>query len=148
MIKLNKKIVLIALVFILVISIISATSFVNAISDTDLSNYAVRAKVEGGTTKLSELASKVLGVMTVVGVLVSVGGIMIIGIQTMTASAQEKAVYKQKIIPFLIGFIIFISIAGIVRFIRTTTFKLQRQDPIGHNSSVPYDPDNPVQFQP
>ena len=109
MIKFNSKIILIALIFILVMS---AINIVYAIEDTDF--YTVSPTVQGENTEFSKMISSVLGIIVVVGIIVAVGGIMILGIQTMTASAQEKAIYKQKLIPFIIGFIILITSTAIV----------------------------------
>ena len=110
--KVNKKIILIALIFIFIISIINTTY---AISNPD--DFKVDPVAKGDNTKWAQLISQILGIITVVGILVAVGGIMIIGIQTIFGSASEKAIYKQKMLPFIIGLVILISITSIVSII-------------------------------
>lgn len=108
--KFYKKTIFIALIFIAIISIITTTY---AISTPE--NYMVGVgDAPSAGSRFSNILNTVLGIITTVGIIVAVGGIMIIGIQTMTASAQEKAVYKQKIIPFIIGFVVLVASRTIV----------------------------------
>ena len=111
MVKLNKKIIIIALIFITFVSIMNTS---HAIQDTSI--YVVSPTTPNDTTssKIGYIVSKVLGILTVFGVIVGVGGISIIGIQTILASAEEKAVYKQKILPFFIGLILLFAAATLV----------------------------------
>lgn len=113
MIKFNSKIILIALIFIAIFSIITTTY---AISSTDYYEVGIENAPSAGS-RFSNILGTVLGIITTVGIIIAVGGIMIIGIQTMTASAQEKAVYKQKIIPFIIGFVVLVASKTIVEII-------------------------------
>ena len=141
MIKINKKLLLIALILVLIISIVSS---VYAIPDTSI--YELKPEVEGDTGEFADMASKVLGIITVVGILVAVGGIMVLGIQTMTASAAEKAVYKQKFLPFIVGLAILISATGIVSTILNVVTGKGGGTPSPENPHPrpPYDPGTPV----
>lgn len=63
-----------------------------------------------------ELASKANIIATIirnVGIVVSVIALMIIGIRTMTASVEEKAVYKQALPGYILGVIMVIAISVI-----------------------------------
>ena len=111
----NKKILIIALIFSIVLSI---SSIVLAIDDPDF--YKPNENL-GETTIFSEMVSSVLGVISVIGIFVAVAGIMIIGIKTIFGSVEEKADYKKKILPFIIGAIILFVPATAVRLIYKTT---------------------------
>ena len=87
----NKKILIIALIFSIVLSI---SSIVLAIDNPDF--YKPDDDL-GETTIFSEMVSSVLGVISVIGIFVAVAGIMIIGIKTIFGSVEEKADYKKKI---------------------------------------------------
>lgn len=111
----NKKILIIALIFSIVLSI---SSLVLAIDDPDF--YKPDENL-GETTIFSEMVSSVLGVISVIGIFVAVAGIMIIGIKTIFGSVEEKTDYKKKILPFIIGAIILFVPATAVRLIYHTT---------------------------
>lgn len=111
----NKKILIIALIFSIVLSI---SSLVLAIDNPD--EYKPDENL-GETTIFSEMVSSVLGVISVIGIFVAVAGIMIIGIKTIFGSVEEKADYKKKILPFIIGAIILFVPATAVRLIYKTT---------------------------
>lgn len=111
----NKKILIIALIFSIILSI---SSLVLAIDDPDF--YKPDENL-GETTIFSEMVSSVLGVISVIGIFVAVAGIMIIGIKTIFGSVEEKVDYKKKILPFIIGAIILFVPATAVRLIYHTT---------------------------
>ena len=112
MIKLNrKKIISIALI---VITILSIATQVMAV---DPNQYDPRGK--GGRSNLSlNKAGQVLGYIRLVGIIVAVASLMVIGIKFMLASAEEKAEYKKKMIPYIIGFIMLIAIISILTAIQ------------------------------
>lgn len=53
--------------------------------------------------ELKEKTENVLGIVQVIGSVVSVIMLMAIGIKYMLGSVEEKAEYKQTLIPYLIG---------------------------------------------
>ena len=55
------------------------------------------------STQLNNMAGNVLGAIQMVGTVVSVIVLIIIGIKYMLGSVEEKAEYKQRLIPYLIG---------------------------------------------
>ncbi len=62
----------------------------------------------GSSQKLEEKAETILGVIQVVGIVVSVVMLMIIGIKYMMGSLEERAEYKETLKPYIIGaFLIF-----------------------------------------
>lgn len=111
MIKSYKKMAIIALVFIVSLTLITTTY---AISDTSRYQVSASSAPNAGST-FAMISGKVLGVITVAGILVAVGGMMILGIQFMRGSVEEKATYKQKLVPFIVGFFILVTAVTIVK---------------------------------
>lgn len=69
------------------------------------------------TTKLQSVGNGIIGVLKVVGVILSVIVMMILGFKYMMGSAEDKADYKKSMIPYLVGAVcIFIApfIAGAI----------------------------------
>ncbi len=60
-------------------------------------------------TEANEMAGNLLGILQVVGSVISVIVLIIIGIRYMTGSASERAEYKKSMIPYLIGAVLLFS---------------------------------------
>ena len=56
--------------------------------------------------KVQDLGNNIIGIIRVVGTIVSVVILMILGIKYMTASAEGKADFKSALIPYLVGAIL------------------------------------------
>lgn len=72
-------------------------------ADTGLGNlneYKEQAKTPNS---LSQVVGKVLGVIRLIGTVLSVAMVMVMGIKFILGSAEEKAEYKQSMKPYLIG---------------------------------------------
>lgn len=69
------------------------------------------------TDTIISKANRILGVITTVGVVVSVITTLILGIKFMMGSVQEKADYKKSMVPYLIGVILLFSTSIIVKII-------------------------------
>lgn len=61
-------------------------------------------------SELKEKAEIILGVVNVVGIIVSVATIIIVGIKYLLGSVEEKAEYKKTMITYFIGAILIFSI--------------------------------------
>ena len=57
----------------------------------------------GSSEKLKVKAEKVLGIIQTVGIVISVIMLMVIGIKYILSSVEERADYKQTLMPYLIG---------------------------------------------
>lgn len=102
----NKKIILIFVIFLIIITCISTMSFAEEIEGLgELNNY----KGTGSDTKaFQDKADIVVGVIRNVGVVLSVIILIILGIKYMIGSVEERADYKKSMIPYLVGaFILF-----------------------------------------
>ena len=56
--------------------------------------------------KITNVAGNIFGIIRLVGMALSIGVLMILGIKYMMGSAEEKAEYKKTMIPYLIGAIL------------------------------------------
>lgn len=94
----NIKIVLILLSIIIVL--INSTVLATTI-DTEKYNPGHIDRNEG--KRITSMAGKVLGTIRNVGVVISVIIISIIGLKYMLCSLEEKANYKENMIPYVVG---------------------------------------------
>lgn len=103
-----KKLLIIFLILILTVPTISI-----GVSG-DLNDYKPELNwydTNNGATRIGAIA---LNFIRIIGVVGTVIGIVILGIKTITGSLEDKAEYKQKIIPFIIGCFIIVSSTFIV----------------------------------
>ena len=114
----NKKIKLVIL-FISFIMLVSLNKMIYAAADpiTDPDSYKPTASTS--ETKLRKKAGKILGVVNVVGVIVSVVTLVCIGIRYLIGSVEEKAEYKKTAITYLIGAILVFSVTTIPNILYT-----------------------------
>jgi len=88
--------------------------------------YAMNFSELGGTPvndgEAEDLGNKIITTVSVIGSITSVIVLVIIGIKYMLGSTEDKAQYKQTLLPYLIGCIIVFgasSLAGIIYSIST-----------------------------
>lgn len=82
----------------------------------------VTSKMEAATntidsSKITSTGGGIMGILQVVGMVISVIILIVIGIKYMMGSAQEKAEYKKTFIPYVVGAILVFAacaIAGVV----------------------------------
>lgn len=74
-----------------------------------------------GDSVLSEKTGVILGIISLIGIFVSVISLSIIGIRTVFGSAEEKAQYKQLLVPWTIGAILTFSVTTIPAVIYKAT---------------------------
>ena len=56
-----------------------------------------------GINSVKDIGNDILGIIRVVGTIVSVGMLIVLGIKYMMGSAEERAEYKKTLFPYLIG---------------------------------------------
>lgn len=88
------------------------TTIVNPITDQE--KYNPKGLTGTDTTKIGTIIGNIVGAIQVVGSIIAVGALMIIGIRYMVASIDEKAKYKETMIPYMIGIILVFAIVNIV----------------------------------
>ena len=56
-----------------------------------------------GTTEIQNLGNSLIGILQVVGIVLSVVIVIVLGIKYMLGSAEEKSEYKKSMIPYIVG---------------------------------------------
>ena len=98
--KKSIKIVSIALM-ILAMVLVSTSVFATA---TEYRPNSVEPDVAAdGIDSVKDIGNDILGIIRVVGTIVSVGMLIVLGIKYMMGSAEERAEYKKTLFPYLIG---------------------------------------------
>lgn len=72
--------------------------------------------VQGGT-QITSVGSSIVGILQVVGIVLSVVILIVLGIKYMMGSSEEKAEYKKTMLPYFIGAIILFAAVNIAKVI-------------------------------
>jgi type IV secretory pathway VirB2 component (pilin) len=104
------KILITVLCFALVISA-SLTVFAATIGSVDVTPS------NPTDTSIETVGQKVIGIIQVIGIIISVAALMILGIKYMMGSAEEKAEYKKTFIPYIIGAVILFAASALAKSI-------------------------------
>ena len=97
--KKNRKIILILLLIALLL--INSIVFASGIIDTE--EYKPTAPGVEDTKKVIGMAGKTLGAIRNAGVVISVIILSVIGLKYMLCSVDEKASYKETLVPWVVG---------------------------------------------
>lgn len=102
--KLNK--ILITVLCFSMIAAMSATVLATTIGSVDVS------PTDPTDTTYQTVGQKVIGVIRVIGIIISVVCLMVLGIKYMMGSSEEKAEYKKTFIPYLVGAVLLFAAAA------------------------------------
>lgn len=119
-----KKIIIFVVIFILAVSIMSAT--VNAAINPN--NYKPNDLTTDDYSEVFSRVGTILNAITIVGVVVSVISVMVLGIKYMMGSVEEKAEYKKTMVPVLVGMILLFCTSTIVSIIWGVVEKAQQNE--------------------
>lgn len=108
-----KKSRIIILTILAVIMIIIPLT-VNATIDPD-DGFKPTGPSTDDVKDMYKFGGSVAGVIQIVGTAVSAGAMIIIGIKYVVASADEKAEYKERMIPYFIGAVLLFGASNIVK---------------------------------
>lgn len=118
----NNKLLIITMIFLVLIMFFIPTYSMATGSPIDNPDAYKPGGVNSGDQIISK-GSKILNVITVLGVIISVITLTILGIKYMFGSIEEKADYKKSMIPYIIGVVLLIGITTIVGLIANVTQK-------------------------
>lgn len=102
--------ILIALLILIFPLIINASQ----INPTD---YKSDRPTDSEVKDMYLFGGSIAGVIQVVGSAVSIGALLIIGIRYVVSSADEKAEYRQRMIPYFIGAVLLFASVNIIKII-------------------------------
>lgn len=96
----NKKVVKISITILMTVFMIASIT----IGSFALEPIEMQAKSDvAGTPEITNVGNSVIGVLQVVGIVLSVIVLIILGIKYMMGSAEEKAEYKKTMMPYIVG---------------------------------------------
>ena len=95
----------------------SAVDFDDVLSDTSKYKPDENAMDANSAKKIEGATSKILTTISNVGIVVAVIMLAILGIKYMIGSVEEKAQYKEDMLPYVIGAFILFGITGLVKIL-------------------------------
>ncbi len=95
----NKKMVKIFTSIIVLMMVISISISSFALEPGDMNGNTSTQ----GTTEITNVGNSIIGILQVVGIVLSVVILIVLGIKYMMGSAEEKAEYKKTMMPYIVG---------------------------------------------
>ena len=95
----NKKMVKIFTSIMLIMMIVSISISSFALEPGDMNGNTSTQ----GTAEITNVGNSIIGILQVVGIVLSVVILIVLGIKYMMGSAEEKAEYKKTLMPYVIG---------------------------------------------
>lgn len=95
----NKKMVKILSTVVMVVMLISIALNVFAIEPGNITG----STSVNGTNEITNVGNSIVGILQVVGIVLSVVVLIVLGIKYMMGSAEEKAEYKKTMMPYIVG---------------------------------------------
>ena len=118
--KKSIKIISMLLVVILAISLMSTLVFARE-PEEEISATGIAGELTGTKSaaqgEVISIGNQIIGIITTVGVVVSVIVLLVLGIKYMMGSASEKAEYKKTMIPYLVGAILIFGASTITKVV-------------------------------
>lgn len=108
------KIVILTLLAIIMI-MIPLTVKATYDSQIPTGNYKSDGPSTADVKDMYKFGGSIAGIIQIVGTAVSAGAMIIIGIRYAVASADEKAEYKERMLPYFIGAVLLFGASNIVK---------------------------------
>lgn len=83
----------------------------------DVGNLTGEGYSDKGSTQITTMSNKIIGLIKNVGIAASVIILMVIGFKYLTGSVEEKADYKKSLMPYVVGAIILFGASTIAGFV-------------------------------
>lgn len=110
------------IMIILIIAILTIILFINQVNATQVINpdsYKPDSQSDvTGATSFLNMANKLIGIVQIVGSIISVIALILIGIRYIVGSVEERAEYKKTLKPYLIGAIMVFAITNLLAIIQ------------------------------
>lgn len=110
--KKNKVIVMMA---ILILTIIIPLT-INA-TQIEPDKYYSKGPSSADVQQMYKFGGNIAGIVQIAGTIVSAGALIVIGIRYVVASAEEKAEYKERMVPYIIGAVLLFGATNIVNIL-------------------------------
>lgn len=117
--KIINKVLVIIILAITIFTIIGPT-YVSADPISNPNDY-FGPNWKSSSTKFRQKAEVILGIIRALGTIISVVAFLVMGVKYIMGSVDEKVEYKERMIPYLIGFVMLFAISNIVGIIYDLT---------------------------
>ena len=91
------------------------TEYIDVLENTD--KYKVDSNTVGDISKVTNAGSTILSVITTIGIVTSVIILAVIGIKYIMGSVEQKAEYKETLVPYVIGVVLLLSVTTVVNIL-------------------------------
>ncbi len=98
------------IITMLVIALLIASTAATIVFAYDPSNVTA---TQPSDTVITDMGNRIFGIVQVVGIIISVVWLAVLGIKYMMGSTEEKAEYKEKLMPYIIGCFVTFAAFGI-----------------------------------
>ena len=124
--KMKKKSKIMIILIIAILTIILLINQVNATQVINTDEYKPNQTEVTGATQFLNASNRLIGVMQVIGSLISVIALILIGIKYIIGSVEERAEYKKTLKPYLIGAVMVFAITNLLAIIQNivTSFNI------------------------
>ena len=132
----KKSKVIISMLIMLLILIFPLTIDAAQINPDD---YQASGPTASDVKDMYKFGGSIAGVVQIAGTIVSVGVMMLLGVRYMLASADEKAEYRERMLPYFIGAILLFGASNIVNIVYKmfdSTGKMKDSDQITSTFTV------------
>lgn len=111
----KKRIVKILTIILMVVALVNITNFVYA-DDINTEDFA-GIYTKDGVSDLDNKTGKILSIVQIAGTAISLVAMIILGMKYMLSSPDDKATIKEKLVPYVIGVIIFFAASNLVTIV-------------------------------
>lgn len=111
----KKRIVKILTIILMVVALVNITNFVYA-DDINTEDFA-GIYTKDGVSDLDNKTGKILSIVQIAGTAISLVALLILGMKYMLSSPDDKATIKEKLVPYVIGVIIFFAASNLLTIV-------------------------------
>ena len=113
-----KKTKVVTITMILIVTILLMINpIVNATIDPDEFDPSKNPITVEDTKAVTNVAGPIINIIATIGIVVSIIGLMIIGIKYMIGTVEEKAEYKKTMIPYIVGIFMIVGTTQLLNII-------------------------------
>ncbi|MCL2383129.1 MAG: pilin [Oscillospiraceae bacterium] len=115
------KVVSVVLMLMLMMAVVATPVLANNATTPDVSGLTPGGMTEhidtDGAGGIAVIGGGIIGILQVVGIVLSVIVLIILGIKYMMGSAEEKAEYKKTLVPYIIGAVLIFAAAALAQIV-------------------------------
>lgn len=111
----RKRTIKILTIILMLFALVSITNFVYA-GEINTEDFA-GIYTKDGVSDLDTKTGKILNIVQIAGTAISLVALLVLGMKYMLSSPNDKATIKEKLVPYVIGVIIFFAASNLVTIV-------------------------------